>query len=111
MFLHWKKKPPKSYDLGGFFVKRKPRDSRVVEKRLTGEENPPFVIRLKRPGSHNKHKRRILSMKKVSIDANSLAYTKWECKYHIVFASKYRRKVFLQEKRADIREILRQLCQ
>ena len=50
-------------------------------------------------------------MKKVSIDVNSLAHTKWECKYHIVFVLKYRRKVFLQEKRADIREILRQLCQ
>ena len=33
-------------------------------------------------------------MKKVTIDSNSLAHTKWECKYHIVFAPKYRRKVF-----------------
>ena len=29
----------------------------------------------------------------------SLAHTKWNCKYHIVFAPKYRRKVFYQEKR------------
>ena len=29
---------------------------------------------------------------------NSLAYTKWNCKYHIVFAPKYRREVFLQKK-------------
>ena len=35
-----------------------------------------------------------LSMKKVTIDNNSLAHTKWNCKYHIVFAPKYRRKVF-----------------
>ena len=42
---------------------------------------------------------------------NSLAHTKWKCKYHIVFAPKYRRKVFYEEKRAEIREILRQLCQ
>ena len=41
---------------------------------------------------------------------NSLAHTKWNCKYHIVFAPKYRRKVFFEEKRLDIREILRTLC-
>ena len=28
---------------------------------------------------------------------NSLAHTKWNCKYHIVFAPKYRRKVFFEE--------------
>ena len=42
---------------------------------------------------------------------NSLAHTKWNCKYHVVFGLKYRRKVFYEEKRADIREILRTLCQ
>ena len=42
---------------------------------------------------------------------NSLAHTKWNCKYHIVFAPKYRRKVFFAEKREAIREILRTLCQ
>ena len=42
---------------------------------------------------------------------NSLAHTKWNCKYHIVFAPKYRRKVFYAEKREAIREILRTLCQ
>ena len=40
----------------------------------------------------------------------SLAHTKWNCKYHIVFAPKYRRKVFFDEKRKEIREILRTLC-
>ncbi len=30
---------------------------------------------------------------------NSLAHTKWNCKYHIVFATKYRRKFFYEEKR------------
>lgn len=43
-------------------------------------------------------------------DVNSLAHTKWECKYHIVFAPKYRRKVFYEEKRIEIREIFRKLC-
>ena len=42
---------------------------------------------------------------------NSLAHTKWNCKYHIVFAPKYRRKVFFEEKRLEIREILLKLCQ
>ena len=43
--------------------------------------------------------------------ANSLAHTKWICKYHIVFAPKYRRKVFYGEKRIAIGKILRQLCE
>ena len=42
---------------------------------------------------------------------NSLAHTKWNCKYHIVFAPKYRRKIFYGEKRLEIREILRTLCE
>ncbi len=33
-------------------------------------------------------------MKKEEINTNSLAHTKWNCKYYIVFAPKYRRKVF-----------------
>ena len=41
---------------------------------------------------------------------NSLAHTKWNCKYHIVFASKYRRKIFYEEKRLAIRDILRTVC-
>ncbi len=44
-------------------------------------------------------------MKKENIDTNSLAHTKWDCKYHIVFAPKYRRKVFFEEKRLEIREM------
>ena len=44
-------------------------------------------------------------------DIHSLSHTKWNCKYHIVFAPKYRRKVFYQEKRAEVGKILRQLCE
>ena len=44
-------------------------------------------------------------------DINSLSHTKWNCKYHIVFAPKYRRKVFYKEKREAIGKILRQLCE
>lgn len=43
--------------------------------------------------------------------ANSLAHTKWLCKYHIVFAPKYRRKVVYNQYRKDLGEIFRQLCQ
>ena len=42
--------------------------------------------------------------------SSSLAHTKWNCKYHVVFAPKYRRKIFYNEKREEIREILRTLC-
>ena len=46
------------------------------------------------------------------MDVNkSLAHTKWNCKYHIVFAPKYRRKVFYKEKRAEVGKILRTLCE
>ena len=44
-------------------------------------------------------------------DINSLSHTKWNCKYHIVFAPKYRRKVFFGEKRVEIGKVLRQLCE
>ena len=47
----------------------------------------------------------------MSIDNLSLAHTCWNCKYHIVFAPKYRRQVFFKEKRADIGKILRKLCE
>ena len=47
----------------------------------------------------------------MSYDANSLAHTTWNCKYHIVFAPKYRRKAFYGEKRREIGAILRELCE
>ena len=44
-------------------------------------------------------------------DNNSLAHTKWNCKYHIVFAPKYRRKLFYGKNRKEIGGILRQLSE
>lgn len=44
------------------------------------------------------------------MDNNSLAHTKWNCKYHIVFAPKYRRKVIYGKLRVEIGKILRELC-
>ena len=43
-------------------------------------------------------------------DMNSLSHTKWNCKYHIVFAPKYRRKAFYGSNRLKIGAILRKLC-
>ena len=44
-------------------------------------------------------------------DNNSLAHSIWNCKYHIVFTPKYRRQVFYKEKRIQIGQILRKLCE
>ena len=44
-------------------------------------------------------------------DAHSLSHTKWNCKYHVVFVPKYRRKAFYGNRRLEIGAILRQLCQ
>ena len=43
-------------------------------------------------------------------DVNSLSHTKWNCKYHIVFAPKYRRKVIYGKLRSDMGKILRRVC-
>lgn len=42
--------------------------------------------------------------------ANSLAHTKWVCKYHIVFTPKDRRKIIYNQLRADIQIIIKDLC-
>ena len=44
-------------------------------------------------------------------DTSSLSHTRWNCKYHMVFAPKYRRKIFYQDKKQEIGEILRRLCE
>lgn len=44
-------------------------------------------------------------------DTDSLAHTKWNCKYHIVFAPKYRRQVIYGKIKADIGIMLRKLCE
>ena len=44
------------------------------------------------------------------MDKNTLAHTTWECKYHIVWAPKYRRKIVYGKLKADIGKILRDLC-
>ena len=44
-------------------------------------------------------------------DVHSLSHSKWNCKYHVVFAPKYRRLVFFGQKKEAIGKILRQLCE
>jgi putative transposase len=46
-----------------------------------------------------------------SNDKKILSHSQWNCKYHIVFAPKYRRKVFYESHRKAIMEIIRELCQ
>ena len=45
------------------------------------------------------------------MDKNSLSHTKWRCKYHVVFAPKYRRQAIYGKLKKDIGQILRGLCQ
>lgn len=44
-------------------------------------------------------------------DLHSLSHTKWNCKYHIVFAPKYRRKEFYDARRLEIGKIIRDLSE
>ena len=44
-------------------------------------------------------------------DIRSLSHSKWRCKYHIVFAPKYRRQIIYRQLRTDIGKILRDLCE
>ena len=53
-----------------------------------------------------KHQKEVVTMD----NKNSLAHTKWNCKYHVVFTPKYRRKEIYGEKKEEIGKILRELC-
>ena len=47
----------------------------------------------------------------MKIDNNSLTHTTWNCKYHIIFALKYRRQVIYGKIKMDIGKIIRTLCE
>ena len=47
----------------------------------------------------------------MKLDTDSLAHTQWNCKYHIVFAPKYRRQIIYGKIKADIGIMLRKLCE
>ena len=59
-----------------------------------------------RSANCTKHQKEVVTMD----NKNSLAHTKWNCKYHVVFAPKYRRKEIYGEKKEEIGKILRELC-
>ena len=44
-------------------------------------------------------------------DVQSLSHSKWRCKYHIVFAPKYRRQIIYGKIKADVGKILRELSE
>ena len=46
-----------------------------------------------------------------NMDEETLAHTKWNCKYHIVFAPKFRRQIVYGRIRTEIGKILRSLCE
>ena len=47
----------------------------------------------------------------MKIDTNSLTHTTWNCKYHIVFAPKYRRQIIYGKIKMDVGKIIRTLCE
>ena len=58
---------------------------------------------------HSKQRRNMNDRVNIN-DTDSLAHTKWNCKYHIVFAPKYRRQVIYGKIKHDIGQMLRKLC-
>ena len=71
-------------------------------------EKPPAIMEVRSANCTNKIEGgTFMSMN----DIHSLSHTKWNCKYHIVFAPKYRRQVFYRQKKEAVGKILRQLCE
>ena len=70
-------------------------------------KNPRYIMN--KADNQNSTYRRIIMVSKTN-DDSSLSHTKWNCKYHIVFIPKYRRKAIYGKLRADIGQILRLLC-
>ena len=44
------------------------------------------------------------------MDSNSLSHTRYKCQYHIVFIPKYRKRIMYGRLKADVREIIKKLC-
>ena len=59
-------------------------------------------------GNHTKKTQEVLVMQD---DVKSLSHSKWRCKYHVVFAPKYRRQIIYGKIKADIGKILRELSE
>ena len=70
----------------------------------------PEVIQKNHLSAYNRSVQATIKGRKVIFMANktnSLAHTKWMCKYHIVFTPKYRRKAIYNQYRVDIGDILK----
>lgn len=76
---------------------------RVVEIALAYSKNLPCYI-------YCRFANRSKSQEVSKMDSNSLSHTKWNCKYHIVFAPKFRRKIIYGKLKQDIANILSALC-
>ena len=88
---------------------RKPPTVSGVPKSFSGEYAKKLLLVKYKCGltTAQKTKRRTFEMN----DNKSLAHTTWNCKYHIVFAPKYRRQIFYGEHRVEVGKILRELCE
>ena len=72
-----------------------------------GKKTPQFHVIIIEVANRNYYKKGVGVMK----DTNSLAHSTWNCKYHIVFAPKYRRMEIYGKIKMDIGKILRKLCE
>ena len=72
------------------------------------KNNLQSIIRLRSANLTIKNKGGIVMKRD---DISSLAHSKWNCKYHVVFAPKYRRMVIYNQIKTDIGKILRKLCE
>ena len=88
----------------GFIVRAKPClplwSFSLIRKTELWKTNKPPAVRVVE----------VASACSIHMDSNSLSHTKWNCKYHIVFAPKYRRKVAYGKMKQDIANILSMLC-
>ena len=80
--------------------------SRAGGKKSFSYQKPP-LLQSRRSGNRIESKGGLSSKMN---DSKSLSHTKWNCKYHIVFAPKYRRQIVYGKIKAEIGRILRQLC-
>ena len=89
----------------------KPPDILGVRKSFSGVimKKPPSIINLW-SAKLQIYIRGGIVMSNYTDDLHSLSHTKWNCKYHVVFAPKYRRKAFYDARRVEIGKILRDLC-
>ena len=90
--------------------KENPRLSRGFKKALAMEKKSTSCV-IMELRSANLTKNNTGGIVMTRDDISSLAHSKWNCKYHVVFAPKYRRMVIYNQIKTDIGKILRKLCE